>query len=502
MHGIWQLARQTLTADARGAGSHATRFGLAVVLYLAVTWASFTPWRSAAGLPLFHAQLLITAFYLTINAIFGFSQAITEEKEDGTLGLLRLADVSSLSILLGKMAGRLADAGLMLALQFPFTIVAITLGGVSWAQVVAAYAALAVYLWLLATLGIAASVLQPTGAAAARWTAVLVGLYTLPPYAWMFGRAGWLPPGWAIWFSSAFRFISLPLRLNEVTESSFDESAWCAPIGFGLIVGSLFLLAAWWAFDRMTLVPETVRPAIRWPTFFPTKSSRFHSRRAWERPVIWREFVFLTGGVPWLVLRTSSHWLIVLAMIGVQDTIGHIFVWASIFSGLFALIDGTWSASRLFRDEIRDRTWSSLVQTPHGIARLAFDKFCGWMLGMSPAIVFPYVFILTTIAVHENTNVGLAIELVIGSLTVGVSVFAYLHLLVLMSLHFGWKATPLTLTVSFAAAWVYVQIAFEFGWDLSERCAAFGATCVALVLVMAALQFLIVRRLRVLAETA
>ena len=479
-------------ADARGAGSHAVRFGLAVVLYLAVTRASFTPWRAAAGLPLFHSQLLITAFYLTINAIFGFSQAITEEKEDGTLGLLRLADVSSLSIILGKMAGRLADAGLMLALQFPFTIVAITLGGVSWAQIVAAYLALATYLWLLATLGIAASVMQPTGGGAARATAVLIALYLFPPYVAITGMVRWQ------WLVSTYQFFSLPMRLTAVTESSFNESAWCAPIAFGLAGGFACLLAAWWAFDRMALVPETAHPVIR----LPVLRSRSSSRRAWERPVVWREFVFLTGGVPWLVGRTAGHSLIMLAMIGVQDSIGHVFAWASIFSGLLALIDGTWSASRLFRDEIRDRTWSSLVQTPHGIARLAFEKFCGWMLGMVPSIVFPYVFILMTIAVHENTSFSLALELLIGSLTVGVSVFAYLHLLVLMSLYYGWKATPLTLTISFATAWVYVQVAFELGLNVWERCGAFAATCLFLGLVMAALQFEIVRRLRGLAETA
>ena len=66
----------------------------------------------------------------------------------------------------------------------------------------------------------------------------------------------------------------------------------------------------------MALAPELARPAIRLPVMW----SRTRSRRAWERPVIWREFVFLTGGVPWLVLRTMSHWLIVLAMIGVQDS--------------------------------------------------------------------------------------------------------------------------------------------------------------------------------------
>ena len=146
-YGIWQLTKQSLTTDVRRSGSHAVRFGLSVVLYFAVCYACFLSWSNASGLPLFQAQLMITALFLSATAIFGFSQTITEEKEEETLGLMRLADISPLAIILGKTMGILCDAAFLIAIQFPFTIVAITLGGVSWAQVYAAYIALAAYLW-------------------------------------------------------------------------------------------------------------------------------------------------------------------------------------------------------------------------------------------------------------------------------------------------------------------------------------------------------------------
>ena len=501
MNGIWQLARQSLMMDTRRFGSHAVRFGLAVVLYLAAARASFLTLWSATGLALFHSQLLLTAAYVSITAIFGFSQAISEEKEDETLGLMRLADISPLSIILGKMAGRLVDAALLLAIQFPFTVIAITLGGVSWPQVIAAYSALAAYLWLLATLGIVASVLQPTGTAAARWTAIVVGLYTLSPYVWMSAQASWRFSHWDLTIRKVFDFICLPLRLTAVTQSSFNESPWCASVGVGLVAGTFFLLIAWWAFDRVSFDTAVIRSS---QTDLSPQADEFErpSRMTWSNPVIWREFTYLTGGKRGLRTRIISHSLIAFVMLIFQDTIGHVFAWASIFSGLLALVDGTWTASRLFRDEIRDRTWSSLVQTPHSIERLAYDKLCGWLLGMIPVIAFPYAYILITIIVHEHTRFDMAMELLIGSATIGISVFAYLHLLMLMSLYFGWKATPLTLTISFATGWIYAVSIDSAPWTVVLRCTVFGLTSLVWLLVIAGLQFLIIRRLKELAETS
>ena len=498
MHGLWQLTRQMLTTDLRRTGSHAVRFGLAVVLYAAVFYASTLSWRNAAGLPLFQAQLLITAFFLSVTAIFGFSQTITEEKEEETLGLIRLAEINPLSIILGKTAGILTEAALLIVIQIPFTIVAITLGGVSWAQVYAAYVTLVAYLWLLAGVGIATSVVQPTGGRAARMTAIVVGGYLLPALLVWTSFWGW---GTSLHVLSP---ICLPMRLMEITESGFADSPWCSAVGFGLLVGALCLLGSWLVFDRFALADSRDdRPLV-------LKLGRRRSRRPWSRPIVWREYHFLTGGIPWTVLRIGVQVAIFLAVFQSfqafnpsKQTIGFALAWSGIFSGLFGLLDGTWFASRLFGDEIRHRTWASLVQTPHTLSQLASEKMFGWALGLAPTILSPFLFIMAMMIFHEHVqgNFMTYFEMIVGTLTIGLSVFGYLHLLVLLSLYFGWKGTPMTLTICFAAGWLYVVAVFSSQLADSSRCVLFIVTSLAIVGLMAVFQTLILNRLGKLAET-
>ncbi len=500
-YGIWQLTKQSLTTDVRRSGSHAIRFGLSIVLYFAVCYACFLSRVNASGLPLFEAQLMITALFLSATAIFGFSQTITEEKEEETLGLMRLADISPLAIILGKTAGTLCDAALLIAIQFPFTIVAITLGGVSWAQVYAAYIALAAYLWLLAMVGISVSVFQPNGGKAARWTAIIVAAYALPPFfLWVFGALfGWTAVPQSFWS------ISLPMRMLDITESGFQDSPWCLAVGFSAIAGILCLIVSWLAFDRFALTDaRDDRPLT-------LKLSPRRVRRPWSKPIIWREYVFATGGTTWTIIRIAVQLAIFLAVLTTFRSfnrpggiIGFTLAWSSLLSLLYGILDGTWSASKLFQDEVRNRTWSALVQTPHTLPQLALDKCCGWALGLAPTIIAPLAFDLTMVIFHEHIQRHLMgyMEIMVGTITVTLSVFGYLHLLVLLSLYFGWKGTPMTLTICFAAGWLYVVAVYTSRLGDEARCTLFGITSIALVGLMFILELLILRRLELLAETA
>ena len=499
-YGIWQLTKQSLTSDVRRGGSHAIRFGLSTVLYFAVCYACFLSRVNASGLPLFQAQLMITALFLSATAIFGFSQTITEEKEEETLGLMRLADISPLAIILGKTMGTLCDAALLIAIQFPFTIVAITLGGVSWAQVYAAYIALAAYLWLLAMVGITVSVFQPNGGKAAQWTAIIIAAYSLPYFfLWAFGTF-W---GWKA--LQAFWPISLPMRMLEITESGFQDSPWCLAVGFSAIVGFLCLIVSWLAFDRFALTEaRDDRP-------LELKLTPRRSRRPWSKPIIWREYIFATGGIPWTIMRIGVQLAIFLAVLTTFRTfnrpggiIGFTLAWSTLISLLFGVLDGTWFASKLFQDEVRNRTWSALVQTPHTLPQLAWDKCCGLALGLAPTIIAPFVFDLAMVIFHEHIQrhtMGY-MELLVGGITITLSVFGYLHLLVLLSLYFGWKGTPMTLTICFAAGWLYVVAVYTSTLRDESRCTLFGVTSLVLVGLMLILQLLILNRLGQLAETA
>lgn len=492
IRGIWQLTRLSLMIDSRRMGLHAIRFGMAMILYFVVCYAQSRSLVFASGRSLFQSQLTVTVIFIALTAIFGFSQSIAEEKEDDTLGMIRLADISPLAIILGKTVASLLDALMLIAIQFPFTIIAITLGGVSWPQVSAAYVTLAVYLWLLAAIGILASVIQPTGALAARLTALVVLAYLVPPYI----------PTSVLPFSAIpyqiTRF-SLPVRLNEITESDFAGSPFHWAVAFGMVAGLACLIAAWFAFDRFALITSTETRPVN------LSISRRFVRRAWTNPVIWRTYMFETGGIAWTIVRFGAQ-LTIIFLISLTDLsgapYGFLFARSAILCGLFSLLDGTWSASRLFRDEIRNRTWSTLVQTPHSVPQLAMSKSCGWLLGLAPSIVTPILLIFATLLFHEHIDRSGQWEISLATITTSLAIFGYLHLLTLLSLYFGWKSIPLTLTTCFGAGWMYVYAVFVSQASFDSRCVIFGATCVVFVGMILAFQCLIVRRLSRLAEIA
>ena len=92
--------------------------------------------------------------FMTLLGIGFFSTAITEEKEEDTLGLMLMAGISPLGILAGKTGGRLWQALLLVIVQYPFMLLAVTMGGVSGAQVWAVTVALLAYMVLLAGFGL------------------------------------------------------------------------------------------------------------------------------------------------------------------------------------------------------------------------------------------------------------------------------------------------------------------------------------------------------------
>lgn len=496
--GVSQLAKLTLAADGRRLGLHGLRLGMVATLYLAVCYFQSTMGKSASGLKLFQSQLQITVFFLSMTAVFGFSQIITEEKEEDTLGLMRLADISPLTVIVGKVASVFCDAGLLVAIQIPFTMVAITLGGISWPQVIAAYVALIAYLWMLVFVGVLASVTQPTGSTAARLTAIVVGAYLLLPPVIIKFSALW---GTSV-LSSLIDRISLPMRLMEVTESGFVDSPWSAAVVFGLVVGLVCLAISWMIFDRFSLNETVSERPLR------LTNNQRSSLRSWSKPVIWREYIFCGGGIPWTIVRITIPFGISLCVYLWQfcfwqwTHLGLNLAWSSIFCGLFGLLDGSWSASRLFRDEIRYRTWSSVVQTPCSIQQLIFDKYCGWTLALAPTIAAPFLLVALMLIFHDYVfDFWVRVEITVATLSFAVGVFGYLSLLVLLSLYFGWKATPMALTICFTAGFFYVS-SISFGLSDKFRLTAYVVTDLAIVVLTWWFQKRIVKRLIQLAEIA
>src|SRR5207249_1882335 len=103
----------------------------------------------APGLHFFSSVALLNLFFISLAGLSYFASAITEEKEEMMLGLLKMTGLTPVSILLGKSTSRLAGALVLLAAQLPFVLLAVTLGGVTRLQIVAAYCTLGVYCFSL-----------------------------------------------------------------------------------------------------------------------------------------------------------------------------------------------------------------------------------------------------------------------------------------------------------------------------------------------------------------
>ncbi|MBC7968451.1 MAG: ABC transporter permease, partial [Fuerstia sp.] len=95
------------------------------------------PRRSASGLFLVQNLSNCCYFCLTLLGIMYFAVAITEEKEEETLPLLRMTGVRNFTLLVGKSVPRLAVVALLILVSTPFLLLATALGGVVPEQIIA-----------------------------------------------------------------------------------------------------------------------------------------------------------------------------------------------------------------------------------------------------------------------------------------------------------------------------------------------------------------------------
>ena len=175
--GVLALVGRSLRVDARSWPPHLARFGLMAAIYIALCSAIWNArWFGAPGLRFFHGIAYLNVSFMTLLGVSFFSTSITEEKEEDTLGLILMAGISPLGILIGKSGGRLFQALLLMAVQYPFTQLAVTMGGVSQAQVSAAFLGLSAYMILLAGFGALCSTISSNNRGASMW--MILGLLT------------------------------------------------------------------------------------------------------------------------------------------------------------------------------------------------------------------------------------------------------------------------------------------------------------------------------------
>jgi ABC-type transport system involved in multi-copper enzyme maturation permease subunit len=479
LHGVGTLMARSLRLEARLLRTHLFRLVFVFIIYFMMMLAQVQSlMMGAPGLYLFQMIITLNALFIALGGIGFFATAITEEKEEETIGLLMMAGISPLGILFGKSTARMCQALLLVAVQFPFTLLAITLGGVLINQVLAAYASLLVFTILLANVALLASVVcRYSGTAMGVTTLVLLAQELsslfLPPVStwlttqpWMQNVAGQS----GLMLFDVIAHSGLSQRLTAILQTGFADRVFGTQVIFDLVVAAVCFLLSWLLFTKFALRSDAATPSrgllqrrtgmFRW----------FAAGRAWSNPLVWKDFHFLTGGNAFAVLKFVLYGLALGVILGLQWSFptGYGDPWedglhmhfAVLLTGL--LIEAAISASRIFMDEIRMQTMVNLLTLPRSIAYVAYSKVLGCAVGLLPGLVWVGIDVTCFLpngfndAFETVTSPGFWVSVVVLNL--------FLHLTVLLSLFVKWGALPLAFLITLMSSYCcpIFLIAFMF----------------------------------------
>lgn len=452
-----------------------------IFLFLLGASASATA-TTAPGLKFFQNSLFIVLAFITLAGVSYFASAITEEKEEGTLGLLRMTDLDPLAILLGKGTSRLSGALLLLAATMPFTFLAVTLGGISAKQVVASYLCLGAYLVLLANLALLVSVLSSRGAiASAIMAGVVLGgaglanlLKAIPgwiaklPYA---DRVAFIGPAFHS-VADVIETVNPFRRLGAVLTTGWDGAMVDTQFWWSLGLSGALLAVAWLLFDLATgegaqgalprLVPKSHAGDAPVPAGARAIWQNFAPGRAWlVSALAWKDYHFLHGGR--LVAR--AKWIAYAILCGVLVCVefgtkgflneaGTTIFWLmSCFLALEVMLIG----GRIIRTELREQTLTGLASLPLAMQHIMLMKLDGARRSLTPAFTWMCVGagLLFADAVARSFAAGRTGHVWIPSL-LGWAYFAsqmwlLAHLAAYFSLKLKWGALPVSFAILFAA---------------------------------------------------
>lgn len=455
--GTQTLFNWSLRSDTKSVYPHIVRAGFSGFMLLAIlaAWADSAA-GMAPGLSFFRWICNLNVLLISVSGISYFVSAVTEEKDAGTLALLRLAGVSPLAIVLSKSTSRLISALMLLLIQLPFTFLAITLGGVTWQQIIAAYFSLAAWMCMVANVALFCSVRCSTsGRAASLATGLLLLFFAAGPI--LLNVAGltsipWISPRVIAACQGMYdeqQLMSVTVRLDQILTGTTGTSGTmivAEQFWRNMSVGGVMFLLSVFLFNRYSEPVETN------PHGESAVVRRFTVGRCWKLPLVWKDFLFFMGGRAFLIIKLIGYlclvggfvWFHQLEFPGSavwlsKDLTHTAFITVTILLTVEMLL---YASNSLFL-ELRQSAIPALRMLPIYTPVILLQKLGACLLAMSPAmLVLLCLFCYRPSAFMEDRYFA---EQVVAWMFVAL---LSTHLTVLLSLYTRWAALPLAILLT------------------------------------------------------
>lgn len=469
---------RSVRQDSRLISHHGMRAAMAVlILYLFFIQNQMASTRAAVGGSFASTVIHCCYCFLTLLGGIHFSSAISEEKDEQTLALLKMTGASPFSILVGKSVPRLAVAILFIAVIAPFLLLSITLGGVLQLGLLSAIIGILCYSVMLSQLGLFASVVCSTTRKAFTLTCILWALFEFP-VVWvgmLYAVLGYLAGNnQNAVMPEVFAYLSQLGALRNLNSDllAFNPTdIWHTHMTFQLCVAGIFFLLSWLLFEPCT--SRAVGEGGSEQGNRRLLKLKGPATRAWDNAVMWKSWQHDSGGAPWMLIRLFLAPLIIFGFGVIFSVIafGELYLETVIGWGLglgiaYLLITIARQLGRIFNEEIHGKTLASLVMLPRK------ESITFWSLvgGLLPAIaaaaltaaVSLALWVLYILANMGTNNLGDVIEgfmqpwfwhvfsLTILTAHVGVLLTTYVrHGGMLLAVAICWFALPLICTISF-----------------------------------------------------
>ena len=361
-----------------------------------------SPRRGASGLFLVESISNCCYLCLTLLGIMYFSLAITEEKEEETLPLLRMTGVRNFTLLIGKSVPRLAIVILLILVSAPFLLLSIALGGVVPEQIIALVLGMMCYAFCLSQIGLFSSTISPSSRRATSFTFVLwivlefasgfLSLFSMGCREWRFFRLKEL-------LDAAAEFLwqrSMWSASSEFLVYERGESLWHVQMTFHLCVGLGFFGLSWLLFETMNQasLAHGASASENITRGFAVRTRGLRSLRCWDTAIIWKSWQFLVGGWWWISAMTIAMPLLSIGLVLGISTLVDERVDAETYGVTLMLVGGAGFVillARLFgnvlNQEIHQQTLVSLCMLP----RSRWDVLTQLYLGLLPGLLAPLV---------------------------------------------------------------------------------------------------------------